>query len=142
KGHVSGPELVGQTTAQDLGFGGMMSKKKDFIGRVLAGRAALIDANRPSLVGLRPVLSGDRFSSGAQFLPVGSTPVADNNLGYITSVAYSPHVGSWIGLGLISGGSARLGEKIRAYDPVRNKDTLVEIVSPVFIDPKGARLRA
>jgi len=142
KGHVSGPELVGQTTAQDLGFGGMMSKKKDFIGRVLAGRAALIDPDRPALVGVRPVLKGDRFSSGAQFLPVGATPVADNNLGYITSVAYSPHVGSWIGLGLISGGLERVGEKIRAYDPMRNKDTLVEIVSPVFIDPKGARLRA
>ncbi|MCF6327015.1 MAG: sarcosine oxidase subunit alpha family protein [Devosiaceae bacterium] len=142
KGHVSGPELVGQTTAKDLGFGGMMSKKKDFIGRVLAGRAALIEPDRPSLVGVRPVLKDDRFSSGAQFLPVGSSPVADNCLGYISSVAYSPHVGSWIGLGLIAGGSERIGEKVRAYDPVRNKDTLVEIVSPVFIDPKGARLRA
>ncbi len=142
KGHVSGPELVGQTTASDLGFGGMMSKKKDFIGRVLAGRAALIDQDRPSLVGLQPVLKGDKFSSGAQFLPVGAASVADNCMGYITSVAYSPHVGSWIGLGLISGGAARVGEKVRAYDPVRNQDTLVEIVSPVFIDPKGARLRA
>ena len=38
KGHVSGPELNGQTTAADLGFGRMASTKKDYIGRVLAGR--------------------------------------------------------------------------------------------------------
>ena len=39
KGHVAGNELNGQTTARDLGLGRMMSTKKDFIGRVLAGRA-------------------------------------------------------------------------------------------------------
>ncbi|TIR79098.1 MAG: sarcosine oxidase subunit alpha, partial [Mesorhizobium sp.] len=38
KGHVAGPELNGTTTAADLGLGKMMSTKKDFIGRVMAGR--------------------------------------------------------------------------------------------------------
>ncbi|TGT03634.1 sarcosine oxidase subunit alpha, partial [Mesorhizobium sp. M2D.F.Ca.ET.171.01.1.1] len=46
KGHVAGPELNGTTTADDLGLGKMMSKKKDFIGRVMAGREALIAPHR------------------------------------------------------------------------------------------------
>ena len=64
----------------------------------------------------------------------------ENDEGYMTSVAYSPHLGCWIGLGLISNASSRMGERVRAYDPVRNGDVLVEICSPVFIDPEGARL--
>ncbi|TIW76104.1 MAG: hypothetical protein E5V52_19175, partial [Mesorhizobium sp.] len=46
KGHVAGPELNGTTTAGDLGLGKMMSTKKDFIGRVMAGREALTAPNR------------------------------------------------------------------------------------------------
>jgi len=36
KGHAAGGELNGQTTANDLGLGRMMSTKKDFIGAVMA----------------------------------------------------------------------------------------------------------
>src|SRR4029453_18561401 len=64
KGHVAGPELNGTTTAADLGFGRMMSRKKDFIGRVLAGRDGLTDAERPVLVGVRPVDSRARLRAG------------------------------------------------------------------------------
>ncbi len=59
----------------------------------------------------------------------------------MTSVAYSPTLGHWIGLGLIKRGAERLGERVRAYDPVRNGDVEVEICSSVFLDPEGARLR-
>ena len=48
KGHVSGNELDGRTTARDLGLGRMMSSKKDYIGRVLAGRPALLEPDRMS----------------------------------------------------------------------------------------------
>ncbi len=54
KGHPAGGELNGQTTAHDLGFGKMLSAKKDFIGRFMAARPALTDPARPRLVGLRP----------------------------------------------------------------------------------------
>ena len=46
KGHVAGNEIDGRTTARDLGLGRMMSTKKDYIGRVLAGRPALADPDR------------------------------------------------------------------------------------------------
>ncbi|MEO1719434.1 MAG: sarcosine oxidase subunit alpha family protein, partial [Pseudomonadota bacterium] len=64
KGHVSGGELNGMTTARDLGLGGMMSAKKDFIGRTLSYRAALIADDRPVLVGLKPSDPADAFRAG------------------------------------------------------------------------------
>ncbi len=44
KGHVAGNEIDGRTTARDLGLGRMMAKNKDFVGKVLAQRPALLDA--------------------------------------------------------------------------------------------------
>ena len=56
KGHVAGHELNGQTTARDLGLGKMMSTKKDYIGRVMAGRAgADRRRNGQVVVGFKPV---------------------------------------------------------------------------------------
>jgi sarcosine oxidase subunit alpha len=140
KGHVAGNELSGQTTARDLGLERMMSKRKDFIGRVLAGREALLDPARPMLVGFKPVDPAQRLRAGAHFIAVGKEARMENDEGYMTSVAHSPTLGSWIGLGLLANGPKRIGERVRAYDPVRNGDIEVEIVDPVFLDPKGERL--
>src|SRR5690606_29269276 len=74
KGHVAGSEINGQTTAADLGLGKMLSAKKDFVGKMLAQRPALAAADRPALVGIRPVDRGGRFSGGAHFLAPGATP--------------------------------------------------------------------
>ena len=140
KGHVAGTELNGQTTGRDLGLGRMMSKKKDYIGRVLAERPALVAPDRPALVGVRPTGDGQRIRAGAHFLGIGQAPSLAADQGYLTSVAYSPTVGSWIGLGFLAGGESRTGERVRAFDPVRDGDVEVEVVSPVFVDPEGARL--
>jgi heterotetrameric sarcosine oxidase alpha subunit len=142
KGHVAGNELNGQTVASDLGLGRMMSTKKDFIGRIMAMRPALLDPKRPALVGLRPVDPATRFRAGAHLVPLGVTPSPQNDEGYVTSTAFSPSLGYGIGLGLLAGAAERIGERIRAFDPIRSADTEVEVVSPVFIDPEGVRVRA
>jgi heterotetrameric sarcosine oxidase alpha subunit len=141
KGHVAGSELNGQTVARDLGLGKMLSQKKDFIGRTMAGRDALIDPNRPTLVGLRPVDRTQRLRNGALLFAREVTPSPDSHAGYITSTAFSPSAGHWIGLGLLARGPERLGEIIRGWDPIRSADLELEVVSPVFVDPEGVRLR-
>ena len=141
KGHIGGGELNGQTTARDLGLGRMMSAKKDYIGRVMAQRPGLTDPSRPALVGIEPVDRTARLRAGAHFIPEGADPVARNDEGHMTSVAFSPSLGHWIGLGLLSRGPERHGERVRAWDPVRGGDTLVEVCGPVFLDPQGERLR-
>ncbi|MBS0374045.1 MAG: sarcosine oxidase subunit alpha family protein [Proteobacteria bacterium] len=141
KGHVAGNELSGQTTAHDLGFGKMLSTKKDYIGAVLARRAALTDPDRPRLVGLAPVGRGDRFGAGAHLVRRGVEPVAAADEGYVTSAAFSPTLGHWIGLGLLRRGPERHGERVVAFDPLRGRRTELEVRDPVFVDPAGERLR-
>jgi heterotetrameric sarcosine oxidase alpha subunit len=140
KGHPAGNELNGQTTAGDLGMGRMMSAKKDFIGRVMAGRPGLTDPDRPSLVGIRPI-GGQRLRAGSHLIPRGARAVAANDHGYVTSVAFSPTVGHWIGLALLERGPSRIGERVVVHDPVRGPDVGVEVCNPVFVDPEGVRVR-
>ncbi len=142
KGHVSGNEINGQLTARDLGLARLVSAKKDCIGRVMAQRPALLTEERPALAGFRPVDRRARLRAGAHFLPVGAVATIGNDQGYMTSVAFSPMLGHWVGLGVIAYGRQRIGERVRAYDPVRNGDIEVEICNPVFFDAEGARLHA
>ena len=141
KGHPAGGELNGQITAHDLGMGKLLSAKKDFVGRFMAARPALTDHERPTLVGLKPIDKDARIRAGAHLVPKDAEPIARNDQGYVTSIAYSPSLGHWLGLGLIARGPERHGEVVRACDPLRGSDIEVEICHPGFIDPDGVRLR-
>ncbi|MDE2238735.1 MAG: sarcosine oxidase subunit alpha, partial [Rhodospirillales bacterium] len=141
KGHAAGPELNGQTTAHDLGLHKLLSKKKDFIGRAMAARPALVDPQRPALVGLRPVNPQDIIRAGSHLLPIGAEAVAANDQGHVTSAARSPSLGS-IALALLANGPARLGETVRVYDPLRGGDFQAVVTQPVHYDPEGRRLHA
>ena len=142
KGHAAGNELNGTTTAADLGLGRMMSKNKDCIGRVLASRPGLTDPARPTLVGIKPINVSFRLHAGAHFLARGVDAVAKNDSGYVTSVAFSPVLDHWVGLGLLSHGTQRVGERIRAYSALHRSDVEVEVVPPVFYDAEGGKLKA
>jgi sarcosine oxidase subunit alpha len=141
KGHVAGNELTGRTTAQQLGLARMLSARKDYIGAVLSRRENLQDPTAPQLVGLKPLDGSARLRSGAHFLPRMGAINAANEEGYVTSTAFSPTLGHWIALGLLKNGRQRHGEQLRACDPLRNDEALVEICDPVFVDPAGERLR-
>src|SRR5262249_57464944 len=140
KGHVAGNEINGQTTARDLGLGRMMSSKKDYIGRVMAQREALVAADRPTLVGLKPIERSERLCAGAHLLPEGAEANQANDQGYVTSVAYSPTLGHWIGLALLAGGPTRHGQRARAHDPVRSGGVTVDISHPAFFAPASPPL--
>ena len=142
KGHVAGPEINGTTTAADLGFGRLVSSRKDFIGRLLAQRPGLTATDRPVLVGLKPVDPRERLSSGAHLVRSAVAVTAQNDEGFVSSAALSPTLGQWIGLGFLSRGRDRHGERVRACDPLRGWETLVEVVDPVFYDADGLRVRS
>ena len=141
KGHPAGGELSGQTTAHDLGLGRLLAPSKDYIGAVLAQRPALTATSRARLVGVKPVDRGERLYAGAHFIAAGATATAAHDEGYVTGVAFSPALGHWIGLGLLARGPTRHGEQLRACDPLRGRETRVEVCDFVFFDPEGERLR-
>jgi sarcosine oxidase subunit alpha len=141
KGHPAGNELNGWTTATDLGMGRMASTKKDFIGRIMAGRPALVDPARPRLVGLKPADGTSPLRAGGHLLRQGVDPVAANDQGYVSSACYSPTLGHPIALGFLTNGAQRHGEQVVVHDPVRGADVLALVCDPVFFDPAGERLR-
>jgi sarcosine oxidase subunit alpha len=107
----------------------------------MAERPALLDATRPRFVGFRPVDRSQRLRAGAHFVANGREPIATNDEGFMTSVAYSPTLEHWIGLGLLQRGPERIGERLRYVDPLRDTAFDVEVCSPVFVDPSEERLR-
>ena len=107
----------------------------------MSERPALLDPERPILVGVKVTDTKSKLTGGAHFLDIGSQASLDNDLGHLTSVTYSPNLNRWIGLGLLKNGRNRLGETIRAVDFMRKTDVLVEVCDPVFLDVDGERLR-
>ena len=140
KGHAAGNELNGQTTAQMLGMGRMVSRKKDAIGTVLSRREGLRTENR-SLVGLQPVDPAVPVVAGSHLFAAGAERNTWTDQGWITSACFSPHLGSMIGLGFLSDGAARIGEVITAANPLQGQEMALRVVSPHFVDPDGGRLR-
>lgn len=138
KGFVTHAEIDGRVTAGDLGFG---IADKDAVGAPMAVRPGLVADTRPVLVGLKPVGSVKKMVGGAHLVAEGAEPVAAHDDGWVTSVAYSPTLGHMIGLGFLKRGRARLGERVRAVDHLREIDTLCEVVDLPFYDPRGGRLR-
>ena len=139
KGHVTGAELDGRVTIEDAGLGRMASAQKSYIGDVLRKRPAMVDQNRPRLVGIFPKDRIQTFNAGAILCKPDA--VSGFGEGWITGATYSPALGHWIGIGFISGGFERwVGQTIVVTDPVRGKNINAEIVSPHMFDPDGERL--
>lgn len=140
KGHAAGNELDGRTTAAHLGLGGFVSKKKDCIGKVLSQREGLTkDGLR--MVGFIPVNPKDTLVNGAHFMRAGDMETPENDQGHMSSVAWSPSLNSYIGLGFLKNGAERMGETLRAVDYMRTGSVDVKVVSAHFVDPDGERLR-
>ena len=141
KGHAAGNELNGQTTAQMLGMGRMVSAKKDAIGTVMSRREGLVAETR-SLVGLQSVDPAEPVVAGSHLFAANAAQNTETDQGWITSACYSPHAGSAIGLGFLVNGAERLGEEIVAANPLQGQSVRLRVVSPHFVDPEGERLRA
>jgi len=128
-----GADTDGTTTPLDVGWGYVLKKKSDFVGR----RSLLLPENQRSdklgFVGFRAV-------DPAVILPVGEHVVitdADSTQrsdGYVTSAGFSPVLGMGVALGMIHGGDTRLG------DTVSIGVHRAQVVPPAAYDPEGKRL--
>ena len=141
KGFLTHAEMDGRTTAADLGMAGMLSGKKDFIGKFASQRDGLIDPMRAHLVGIRPIGVVQQLLGGSLMIDVGADATRKNVQGFVSSACYSPTLGGMIAMAFVKGGHARMGAQIRAVDLVRDVDTLCEIIPVQFHDPEGGKLR-
>ncbi len=140
KGHATGNEITGQTTAAMLGLEKMVSTKKDSIGAIMSRRQGLASETR-RLVGLVPIDTNDPVVAGSHLFTTTADQNLKNDQGWITSACYSPHINSAIGLAYLENGTDRFGEEIIAANPLEGQSIRLRVTSAHFIDPKGDRLR-
>jgi len=141
KGFITHAEIHGRVTAFDIGLQGMVSAKKDCIGKGASTRPGLSGPEREQMVGLKPVPGSKAIGAGAHLFDEGADPVRVNDQGYVTSVCWSPTLNTHLGLGFLVNGRARIGSRVRLVDHLRKTDVICEVVHPVFFDPEGGRAR-
>jgi sarcosine oxidase subunit alpha len=140
KGHVVGSEMDGRTTLDDVGAGKMASQLKPFWGDALRRSEYLQRTDRPTLVGLEAVDADQPPNNGA-ILFFADDEIKGHGRGHITSTTYSKHVGRAIALGLLQGGTSRVGQIVVAASPVHGRQYQLKVVEPCFLDPEGNRYR-
>jgi sarcosine oxidase subunit alpha len=139
KGHVTGAEIDGRTTAHDLHLEWMISKKKPFIGSAMMAREGLVKEGRLALTGVHS-LSGEAISGGSHIVRSSDPKTPGASFGHVTAAAYSPALGRHIALALVADGKAMIGTRAFAADPLRGLHVPVELVSHHMFDPEGRRM--
>jgi sarcosine oxidase subunit alpha len=140
KGYIIvGQDTDGTVTPDDAGLSWAIGKNKtDFVGKRSLERASMRAPDRKQLVGLRVRTPGAVLEEGAQVADKAGQKPPMQLIGHVTSSYASSVLGYPIALALIAGGRARLGQTL--YVPMPGGDLEVEVTSPIFYDPKGARI--
>ncbi|MEX2150020.1 MAG: sarcosine oxidase subunit alpha family protein [Steroidobacteraceae bacterium] len=140
KGYVIvGQDTDGTVTPDDAGFGWAIGRNKaDFIGKRSLARAAMKMPQRRQLVGLKTVDPATVLEEGAQLVDSPGQEPPMKLLGHVTSSYFSAALGHSIALAMVAGGRARMGQAL--FVPMPGGDVEVQLTSPVFYDPEGARL--
>ncbi len=135
---IVGQDTDGSVTPVDLRMNWLLSKNKDFLGKRSLSRPDGEREDRKQLVGLLSADNGTVLPEGAQLIedPFASSPVP--MCGHVTSSYFSAALGHPIALALVAAGHSRKGETIHA-SLAEGGAVEVNIVSPVFYDPKGER---
>jgi len=138
---IGWPIILFSSISLMMGFGGMLSDKKSFIGKRSLNKPALTDPERKQLVGLKSVDGKSRIPRGAQIVNSLGEQVPVHMIGEVTSNCYSPNLKEFIGLGIVKRGPERHGDRVWAVSPLTKQQVEVEICSPHMYDPEGERLR-
>jgi sarcosine oxidase subunit alpha len=141
-GHVAGSEIDGRVIASDLSLEGMLSKKKDFIGKRSLEREAFLNPDREKIVGVVPLDKKTMIPEGSHLVNDSNAPLPNSKLGHISASCWSVEYNNPFSLAILKNGKKKIGEKLYAVSPLKNKNIPVEIVSSHYVDPKGERVRS
>ncbi len=141
-GHVAGSEIDGRVIPSDLSLDGMLSKKKDFIGKRSLNRKAFIEPEREKIVGVVPLDKKTMIPEGSHLVADSNASLPNPKLGHISASCWSVEYNNPFSLAILINGKKRKGEKLYALSPLKNKVIPVEIVSSHYVDPKGERVRS
>ncbi len=141
-GHVAGPELDGRTIPQDVSLDGLVSKKKDFIGKNSLGKDAFVLENRQKIVGLVPTDRKSSIPEGSHLVENEKAKLPNPKLGHVSSSCWSVENNNPFSLAIVNDGKNMIGKKLFAVSPLKNTSIEVEIISSHYVDPEGKRVRS
>jgi len=141
-GHVAGSEIDGRVISSDLSLEGMLSKKKDFIGKRSLFREAFVNPNREKIVGVIPIDKKTMIPEGSHLVNDGNANLPNPKLGHVSASCWSVEYNNPFSLAILQDGKNKIGEKLYAVSPLKNKNIPVEIISSHYVDPKGERVRS
>ena len=141
-GHVAGSELDGRTIPYDNGLDGLVSKKKDFIGKRSLNREAFKAQNRQRVVGVVPLDKKTSIPEGSHLVKEATAKLPNPKLGHISASCWSVEYNNPFSLAILKDGKNMIGKKLYALSPLKKKSIPVEIVSSHYVDPKGERVRS
>ena len=141
-GHIAGSELDGRTIPYDNSLEGLVSKKKDFIGKRSLDRKAFIAEDRQKVVGVVPIDKKTSIPEGSHLVKDSMASIPNPKLGYISASCWSVEYDNPFSLAILKDGKNMIGQKLFAMSPLKNKTIPVEIVSSHYVDPKGERVRS
>ena len=141
-GHVAGSELDGRTIPYDNGLQGLISKKKDFIGKRSLNRSSFIAEDRQKVVGVVPIDKKTSIPEGSHLVKDANAKLPNPKLGHISASCWSVEYNNPFSLAILKDGKNMIGKKLFALSPLKNKSIPVEIVSSHYVDPKGERVRS
>ncbi len=137
KGILAARDMGGIVTPYDLGIARQMDASKDYIGRARVLRPDLNDARRAQLVGLKGVPNAGPLPASGVLYVRGGDRSPETVQGRVTSTCHSPSRGREIGLGFLTQGRARYGDKLVMVDPQTGTEADVDAGYHVFYDHKG-----
>ena len=139
KGFISvGHEADGIADPHDLGMKWIVAAgKPDFVGKRALERNLADPSPRPQLVGLLAADPALVLAEGAQVLDEAGT----GGRGFVTASCMSPALGRSIALALVEDGRRLVGTEVDVFAP-SGEVSRASVVRPVFLDPKGERMRA
>ena len=141
-GHVAGSEIDGRTIAYDLSLEGMLSQKKDFIGKRSLNRKAFTENDREKIVGVVPIDKKTSIPEGSYLVENDKANFPNPKLGHVSASCWSVEYDNPFSLAIIKDGKNKKGEKLFAVSPLNNMIIPVEIVSQHYVDPEGKRVRS
>ncbi len=141
-GHVAGSELDGRTIPYDNSLDGLVSKKKDFIGKRSLSKKAYIEPDRQKVVGVVPIDKKTSIPEGSYIVKDAKAKLPNPKLGHVSASCWSVEYDNPFSLAIIKDGKNMIGQKLFAMSPLKNKIIPVEIVSSHYVDPKGERVRS
>jgi sarcosine oxidase subunit alpha len=141
-GHVAGPELDGRTTPYDVSLEGLVSKKKDFIGKRSLQKEAFNNSNRQKIVGLVPIDRKTNIPEGSQLVLDKNAKLPNPKLGHVSSSCWSFENNNPFSLAIVKNGKNMIGKKLFAVSPLRDSAIEVEVISSHYVDHEGKRVRS